>query len=107
MKNLSGLLEQAKAMQEKMAAAQDTIARLEVEGQSGAGLVKITMTGKGTVTRVAIDPSLVVASEKEMLEDLIAAALNDARAKADARAAEEMSKVAGGLNLPPGLKLPF
>jgi len=90
-----------------MAAAQDTIARLEVEGQSGAGLVKITMTGKGTVTRVAIDPSLVVASEKEMLEDLIAAALNDARAKADARAAEEMSKVAGGLNLPPGLKLPF
>lgn len=107
MKNLAGLLEQAKAMQEKMAEAQDAIARLEVEGQSGAGLVKVTMTGKGTVTRVAIDPSLVVASEKEMLEDLIAAALNDARAKADARTAEEMSKVAGGLNLPPGLKLPF
>jgi len=107
MKNLAGLLEQAKAMQEKMAQAQEQIARLEVEGQSGAGMVKVTMTGKGTVTRITIDPSLIVASEKEMLEDLVAAAVNDARVHADERTAEEMGKVAGGLNLPPGFKMPF
>lgn len=107
MKDLAGLLQQAKAMQAKMAEAQEKIAQLEVEGQSGAGLVTVTMTGKGTVTRISIDPSLVVASEKEMLEDLLAAAINDARTRADERTAEEMGKVAGGLNLPPGFKMPF
>jgi hypothetical protein len=78
-----------------------------VTGASGGGLVQVTLTGKGDARGVKIDPSLVKEGEAEVLEDLIVAALNDAKAKVEARVAEEMKKVTGGMNLPPGMKLPF
>jgi hypothetical protein len=107
MKNqLSGLMKQAQAMQENMKKAQEEIAALEVEGQAGGGLVKVVMTGRHDVKRVTIDPTLL-AEDKDMLEDLVAAAVNDAVRKVEAAAQEKMAGVAGGLGLPPGLKLPF
>ncbi|HEX7271229.1 MAG TPA: YbaB/EbfC family nucleoid-associated protein [Casimicrobiaceae bacterium] len=107
MKNqLAGLMKQAQAMQENMKKAQEAIAALEVEGQAGAGLVKVVMTGRHDVKRVSIDPTLL-SEDKEMLEDLVAAALNDAVRKVEAAAQEKMAGVAGGVGLPPGFKLPF
>jgi DNA-binding YbaB/EbfC family protein len=108
MKNqLAGLMKQAQAMQDNMKKAQDQLALVEVEGQSGAGLVKVTMTCKNDVKRVQIDPSLL-ADDKDMLEDLVAAAFNDAVRKAEATSAEKMSGLTAGMpGLPPGFKMPF
>jgi len=92
-------------MQERMAKAQDELATIEVEGQSGAGAVKVTMTCKHDVRRVSIDASVM--DDKEMLEDLVAAAMNDAVRKAEATAQEKMSGFTAGMQLPPGMKLPF
>ena len=107
MKNqLAGLMKQAQSMQENMKKAQEEIAAMEIEGVAGAGMVKIVMTGRHDVRRVTIDPSLLT-EEKEILEDLVAAALNDAVRKVDAASQEKMSGMAAGLPLPPGFKLPF
>ncbi len=103
---LAGLMKQAQAMQENMKRAQEELASVEVEGQSGAGLVKVTMTCRNDVKRVSIDPSLL-AEDKDMLEDLVAAAFNDAVRKAEATSAERMGKLSAGMPLPPGMKLPF
>jgi DNA-binding YbaB/EbfC family protein len=103
---LAGLMKQAQAMQDNLKRAQDELSLLEVEGQSGAGLVKITMTCKHDVKRVAIDPSLL-AEDREMLEDLVAAAFNDGVRRAEEVSAEKMSRLTAGLPLPPGMKLPF
>lgn len=107
MKNLAGLMKQASQMQEKMAEMQAKLDALEVEGASGAGLVRITLNGKGEMRAAKIDPSLLEPTEAETLQDLIVAAHADARRKCDAAAAEEMAKVTGGMQLPGGLKLPF
>jgi hypothetical protein len=107
MKNLGQLMKQAQQMQAKMAEMQEQLGRMEVEGAAGGGLVRATITGKGEVKQLKIEPSLVDPREVEVLEDLIVAAINDARTKADSAAAEEMKKLTGGLNLPPGMKLPF
>ena len=107
MKNqLAGLMKQAQAMQENLRKAQEELASVEVEGQSGAGLVKVQMTCKHDVKRVTIDPSLL-ADDKDMLEDLVAAAFNDAVRRAETVAAEKMGKLTAGMPLPPGMKLPF
>jgi nucleoid-associated protein EbfC len=99
---IAGLMKQAQAMQENLKRAQDELASIEVEGQSGAGLVKVTMTCKHVVKRVAIDPSLL-GEDKDMLEDLVMAAVNDAGAKAEATTQAKMAGFTAGLNLPPGL----
>jgi hypothetical protein len=107
MKNqLAGLMKQAQQMQENLQKAQEELARTEVEGQSGAGLVKVVMTCKHDVKRVTIDPTLL-AEDKDMLEDLVAAAVNDAVRKAELATQERMAGVAGGMAMPPGFKLPF
>ena len=103
---LAGLMKQAQAMQDNMKRAQDELALMEVVGQSGAGLVKVTMTCKHDVRRVVIDPSLL-AEDKDMLEDLVAAAMNDAVRRAEAVSTEKMGKLTAGMPLPPGMKLPF
>jgi hypothetical protein len=103
---IAGLMKQAQAMQDNLKRAQDELASVEVEGQSGAGLVKVTMTCKHDVRRVAIDPSLL-ADDKDMLEDLVAAAFNDAVRRAEAVSQEKMAKVTAGMPLPPGMKFPF
>jgi DNA-binding YbaB/EbfC family protein len=107
MKNLGALMKQAQQMQAKMAEMQEKLAAMEVVGRSGGGMVEATVSGKGEVKRVKIDRSLVNADEVEVLEDLLVAALNDARGKVEAESAEQMKSMTGGLNLPPGLKLPF
>ncbi|BDD94693.1 YbaB/EbfC family nucleoid-associated protein [Pandoraea sp. XJJ-1] len=104
--NIAGLMKQAQQMQENMKKAQEQLALIEVEGQSGAGLVKVVMTCKNDVRRVTIDPSLL-ADDKDMLEDLVAAAFNDAVRKAEATAQEKMGGLTAGLPLPPGFKMPF
>ena len=107
MKNqLAGLMKQAQAMQDNLKRAQEELATIEVEGQSGAGLVKITMTCKHDVKRIQIDPSLL-ADDKDMLEDLVAAAFNDGVRRAEEVSAEKMSKLTAGMPLPPGMKFPF
>jgi len=106
MKNLGNLMKQAQAMQQKMTELQEKLAQIEVEGQSGAGMVRAVVNGKGEVKRMRIEPSVVDPADVGMLEDLIVAACNDARAKADAMNAEETQKLMGGLGLPPGLGLP-
>ncbi|MBC7574718.1 MAG: YbaB/EbfC family nucleoid-associated protein [Herminiimonas sp.] len=107
MKNqLAGLMKQAQAMQDNMKKLQDQLAAIEVEGQSGAGLVKITMTCKNDVKRVVIDPSLL-GDDKDMLEDLVAAAFNDAVRKAEAVSQEKTAGISAGMQLPPGFKMPF
>jgi nucleoid-associated protein EbfC len=103
---LAGLMKQAQAMQDNMKRAQDELALMEVEGQSGAGLVKVVMTCKNDVKRVSIDPSLL-ADDKDMLEDLVAAAFNDAVRRAEAVSAEKMGKLTAGMPLPGGMKFPF
>jgi DNA-binding YbaB/EbfC family protein len=102
---LGALMKQAQQMQENMARMQEELKSIEVEGQSGAGLVKVTMTCKNIVKKVGIDPSLV-GEDKDMLEDLVMAAVNDAVAKAEATAQAKMQGFTAGLNLPPGMKLP-
>jgi len=103
---LAGLMKQAQQMQEDMSKLQEQFASIEVEGQSGAGMVKVTMTCRHDVKRVNIDSSLL-ADDKEMLEDLVAAAVNDAARKVEAAVQEKMAALTGGLGLPPGMKLPF
>jgi DNA-binding YbaB/EbfC family protein len=103
---LAGLMKQAQAMQDNMKRAQDELGLIEVEGQSGAGLVKVTMSCKHAVKRVLIDPSLL-ADDKDMLEDLVAAAFNDAIRRAEAVSTEKMGKLTAGMPLPPGMKFPF
>ena len=103
---LAGLMKQAQAMQDNMKKMQDQLAMIEVEGQAGAGMVKVLMTCKNDVKRVSIDPSLL-GDDKDMLEELVAAAFNDAVRKAEATTNEKMSGMTAGLPLPPGFKLPF
>jgi len=107
MKNLGQLMKQAQQVQAKMTEMQEKLAAMEVEGAAGGGLVHATVTGKGELKRLKIEPSLVDPKEVEVLEDLVVAAVNDARGKIDALTAEEMKKVTGGIPLPPGMKLPF
>ena len=107
MKNLGQMMKQAQAMQAKMQEIQATLERTEVTGSAGGGMVSVTVSGKGEMRRIKIDPKLVDANEVAMLEDLIVAAVNDARAKAEQQMQAEMAKLTGGLQLPPGLKLPF
>ena len=102
---IAGLMKQAQQMQENMKKAQDQLAQVEVEGQSGAGMVKVLMTCSHDVRRVTIDPSVM--DDKEMLEDLVAAAINDAMRRGEQVSQERMSGFTAGLNLPPGMKLPF
>jgi nucleoid-associated protein EbfC len=107
MKNqLAGLMKQAQAMQDNLKRAQDELALMEVEGQSGSGLVKVQMSCKHEVKRVSIDPSLL-ADDKDMLEDLVAAAFNDAVRKAAEVSEQKMGKLTAGMPLPPGMKFPF
>lgn len=103
---LAGLMKQAQAMQDNMKKMQEQLATIEVEGQAGAGMVKVVMTCKNDVKRVTIDPSLL-GDDKDMLEDLVAAAFNDAVRKAEATSSEKMAGMTAGLPLPPGFKLPF
>lgn len=105
--DLEKIMEMAQNAQAELQKAQDNLDNVEVEGASGGGLVKIRATAKGRILGVSIDDSLLVPAEKSMLEDLIAAALNDARAKADVAASAEMQKMSAGLPLPPGFKMPF
>lgn len=107
MKNqLAGLMQQAQKMQENMKRLQDELANVEVEGQSGAGMVKVVMTCKNQVRRISIAPSLV-GDDKEMLEDLVAAAFNDAVRRAEETTQQKMQSVTAGMPLPPGFKMPF
>jgi nucleoid-associated protein EbfC len=103
---LAGLMKQAQQMQDNMKKLQEQLATVEVEGQSGAGMVKVVMTCKHDVKRITIDPSLL-ADDKDMLEDLVAAAVNDAVRKVESTTQEKMGALTGGMNLPPGFKLPF
>jgi nucleoid-associated protein EbfC len=103
---LAGLMKQAQQVQENMKRIQEELATLEVEGQSGAGLVKVVMTCRHDVKRVTIDPSLL-SDDKDMLEDLVAAAVNDAVRKVESTTQEKMGSLASGMGLPPGMKLPF
>ena len=105
--DIGKMMRQVNEMQTKMADMQNRLGDVEVVGQSGAGLVTVTMSGKAEVRKITIDPKLLDASEKEMLEDLIVAACTDAKAKAEALIAGETEKMMGGLKLPPGVKLPF
>jgi nucleoid-associated protein EbfC len=107
MVDIMGMMKKAQAMQAKLADAQDELSRLEVEGQSGGGMVRITLTGKGEMKSIQLDPSLLTPTDKEMAEDLILAAFADAKGKADRAAAEKMQELTAGLPLPPGMKLPF
>ena len=103
---LSGLMKQAQAMQDNIKRVQEELGRIEVEGQSGAGLVKVLMSCKHEVRRVNIDPSLL-GEDRDMLEDLVAAAFNDGLRRAEATAQEKMAAATAGMPLPPGMKLPF
>ena len=107
MKNIGQMLKQAQEMQAKMAEMQAKLADTTVEGVSGAGLVTVTLNGKGEMKGLKVDPSLIKPDEAEILEDLIVAAHADAKAKAEAKSAEAMKELTGGLELPPGMTLPF
>ena len=107
MKNIDEILAMAQNVQAELEKAQANLDTIEVEGVAGGGLVKVKASAKGRIIGIAIDDSLMQASEKQMLEDLLAAAFNDARTKADAVSGEEMGKMTSGLPLPPGFKLPF
>lgn len=107
MPSLEEIMKMAQDVQAEMEKAQANLDTIEVEGASGGGLVKVKASAKGRIIGVSIDDSLLVPAEKSMLEDLIAAALNDAKAKADAAAAPELQKMTSGIPLPPGFKLPF
>ncbi|MBI1207055.1 MAG: YbaB/EbfC family nucleoid-associated protein [Azospirillum sp.] len=107
MKNIGNMLKQAQQMQAKMAEMQEKLADVELVGQAGAGLVQITLNGKGEMRQVKIDKELANPNEVDVLEDLIVAAFNDAKVKVETHLAEETQKMVGGLKLPPGMKLPF
>ena len=107
MGDLMGMMKQARELQEKMELLQKEVAAIEVEGSAGGGLVTVVMTGKSEMKRIKIDPSLLKPEEAEILEDLIVAAVNDARRKAEAKLADKMRELTGGLQLPPGMKPPF
>jgi DNA-binding YbaB/EbfC family protein len=102
---LGGLMKQAQMMQDNMKKAQEQLATIEVEGQSGGGMVKVVMTCRNSVKRISIDPAVM--DDKEMLEDLLAAAVNDAVRKAETTSQEKMGALTAGMQLPPGMKLPF
>jgi nucleoid-associated protein EbfC len=105
--NMGNLMKQAQQMQANVQRAQAEIAAMEVTGEAGGGMAKVVMTGKHEVRRVTLDPSLISGDDKDMLEDLIAAAINDAVQKVERMSQEKMSKLMGGMNLPPGMKMPF
>ena len=107
MKNIGQIMKQAQQMQTKMAELQEQLAGLEVSGSAGGGMVQVTMSGKGELRGVKIDPSLANPDDVEVLEDLIMAAANDAKSKVEVLVQEEMQKLTGGLQLPPGMQLPF
>ena len=107
MVNIGNMMKQAQQLQKKMAEAQEKLNQIEVEGISGGGLIKVTATAKGEFKRIQLDESLLKSDEKDILEDLIIAAINDAKNKGEEAAQEEMKSVTGGLPLPPGMKLPF
>tara|TARA_B100000029_G_scaffold416419_1_gene420674 strand:- start:1183 stop:1506 length:324 start_codon:yes stop_codon:yes gene_type:complete len=107
MNNFNDMMKKAQEMQKKMQEMQESLSNLEVEGTSGGGMVKITMNCKNEVKKINIDPSIIKDNEKEVMEDLIVAALNDAKTKAEEKSQEEMKKLTGGLGLPPGMKMPF
>lgn len=107
MKNLAGLMKQAQQMQQNMQEMQERLEAMEIQGEAGAGLVKLTLSGKGELRAVSIDPKLLDPNDAEMLQDLIVAAHRDAKARLETVAADEMQKATGGLSLPPGMKLPF
>jgi hypothetical protein len=107
MTNIGQIMKQAQQMQAKMAELQEQLADLEVDGAAGGDMVQVTMNGKGVLRAVKIDPSLINADDAEVLEDLIVAAVNDAKRKVETRVSEEMQKLTGGLNLPPGMSLPL
>ncbi|MDZ4741410.1 MAG: YbaB/EbfC family nucleoid-associated protein [Alphaproteobacteria bacterium] len=104
MKNIGDLMKQAQMLQQRFQEAQEKVNLVEAEGQSGGGMVKVTLNGKGLAKAVRIDPSLIDPKDAGMLEDLLVAAINDARVKLDAKVSDEMSKATGGLPLPPGMK---
>ncbi|HVZ07772.1 YbaB/EbfC family nucleoid-associated protein [Rhodopila sp.] len=107
MKNLAGLMKQAQQMQSKMEEMQAKLEAAEMTGEAGAGMVKVTLNGKGDMRRVAIDPKVLDPADAEMVQDLIVAAHKDAKGKIESFAAEQMRQATGGLQLPPGMKLPF
>jgi len=107
MKNLAGLMKQAQQMQSKMQEMQAKLEALEVTGEAGAGMVKVTLNGKSELRKIQIDPKLIDPADAEMMQDLIVAAHHDAKTKIEAVSADEMQKVTGGMQLPPGMKLPF
>ena len=107
MKNLSSMLKEAQKLQQRMSEMQERLAGIEMSGAAAGGMVTVTLDGKGAMRKIKIEPSLVSADEVEMLEDLIVAATNDAKAKLDTHLQGEMGKITGDLPLPPGIKLPF
>jgi len=107
MVNIGNMMKQAQQLQKKMAEAQEALSSIEVEGISGGGLVKVTATAKGEIKRIILDDSIMKLDEKEITEDLIVAAINDAKQKGEAATQEKMKDITGGLPLPPGMKLPF
>ena len=107
MKNIGQLMKQAQQMQQKMAEMQEQLASVEMTGMAGGGMVQLTLNGKGDVKKVKLDKAVVDPEEVEVLEDLLVAAFNDAKAKVEAHVQDEMGKLTGGMNLPAGLKLPF
>ena len=107
MNNYNDMMKKAQEMQKKMQEIQESLANLEVEGTAGGGMVKIIMNCKNEVKKIELDPSIIKEEEKQMMEDLIVAALNDAKNKAEEKSKEEMAKLTGDLGLPPGMKMPF
>lgn len=107
MKNLGQMFKQAQELQSKMAEMQDKLQTVEIAGSAGGGMVEVTLNGKGEMRKVKLDPSLLDPKEREVLEDLLCAAHNDAKVKVERHVADEMAKLTGGLSLPPGMKLPF
>ncbi len=107
MKNLNQMLKSAQEMQTRMEAMQKAMEVMEIEGEAGAGMVRVVLNGKGDLKSVTIDPALFSAEDKDVIEDLIVAAHNDAKAKVEQKTKEEMSRLTGGFDLPPGMKLPF
>ena len=106
MKDINKIMQQAQEMQNKMAEIQQNLSSIEVSGNSGGGVVEVTLSGKGDAKKIKIDPSVIDSKDIEVLEDLVVAAINDARAKLEKKISEEMSKVTGGLKLPPGMNFP-
>ena len=107
MKNLGDMMKKAQEMQTRMAEMQEQLSRIEMSGASGGDMVQVTLSGKGEARRVKIDPSLFAGGDAEVVEDLVVAAFNDAKAKVEAHVADKMSELTGGMNLPAGFKLPF